>query len=132
MKVKLAFASMVFLLLVSVCLANGTVSRGYRGCHGIRRGCHGEQELAPVESGCHGLVLQAPASLAKDDCHGRPAARLTIGERLTARSIARSNFRATLTAAKLAGRLGDGIAPVELSAPSMSLVPVSSLGEREE
>lgn len=90
-------------------------------------GCHGQAVVA-AEKGCHGLVLKVPAANQAAACHGRSAGRLTLSERSAARSMAKSNYRATLAAARSAGRSGDGITALTTEAPAMTMVPAAACG----
>lgn len=80
--------------------------------------------LAPVaEAACHGQrTMQAPA-IADAGCHG---GRLTLGERRTARSAARANYRTTLSQFRDAGRQGDVSAVSVAAAPTMQYVPAAA------
>jgi len=118
MRTILALSLVAFLGLVGVTLAGSApeVAAPAAGCHG----------RVPVQAGCHGLTLKAPAAVQAEACHGRAAGRLTLSERHAARSMARSNYRATLNAARAAGRAGDGIQAVNYEAPAMTMVPAAS------
>ena len=76
-----------------------------------------------VQRGCHGVTLKAPAAVEPKGCHGRRAGRITLGERMTYRSMARQNYRATLQAGRGAARAGDGIVPVDYEMPALTVVP---------
>jgi hypothetical protein len=89
----------------------------------VRQGCHGRQyALEAQEScGCHGQQMLAPA-YSDAGCHG---GRLTWGERRTARSAARANYRTTLAQFRDAGRQGASLQAIPVSAaPTMKMVPV--------
>lgn len=106
MKACLAAASVVFLSVIGVALA----------------GACPETCEQPVVRGCHGITLKVPASV-KDDCgcHGRAASRVTHAERREVRSMARQNYRATMSAGRDAARNGDGVAAVEMNSPSLEI-----------
>lgn len=116
----LVCSAAVFCALVSAALMAGS------GPTTAAPGCHGRVPMQAVEQGCHGLTLKAPAAVQAEACHGRAAGRLTLSERLSARSMARYNYRATLEAARAAGRAGDGIQAVDYQAPAMTMVPAAS------
>ncbi len=128
MKRIIVCSLVVFCGLIGVSLFAGSgPAAATRGCHGRiakQAGCHGE---ALIESGCHGLRLVAPAAHQAEACHGRAAGRLTLSERLAARSMARQNYNATLAAGREAARSGDGISAVSYDAPAMMYVPASSV-----
>lgn len=88
-------------------------------------GCHG-QPVAVQAATCNGINLQVPASVAAAECHGRRASRVTMAERREVRSMARSNYRATLAAGRAAAARGDGVAAVAYSAPSLEMAPVAA------
>ena len=121
MRTILALSLVAFLGLVGVTLAGSAPEVAAPAA-----GCHGRVAMQAVQAGCHGLTLKAPAAVQAAACHGRSAGRLTLSERHAARSMARSNYRATLNAARAAGRAGDGIQAVDYEAPAMTMVPAAS------
>lgn len=122
MKTILGFSAAIFLGLCAVALAGAPPVPASAP---VAAGCHGQQ-LQAVQEGCHSLQLKAPAAIQAAACHGRAASRLTLRERSSARSMARDNYRATLAAARSAGRAGDGITAVNYSAPAMTMVPAAA------
>ena len=85
--------------------------------------CHGQALVAAEAPACHGRQLLAPAVTARAACHG--ANRLTLGERMTARSAARSNYRTTLAQFRDAGRQGD-VSSVAVAAQQFQYVPAEA------
>jgi hypothetical protein len=119
MKKILISSAVVFACLVGVSLAGSGPARSHSGCHGrVAEGCHG-QEMVAAPMACHGATLKVPA-VSDAGCHG---GRLTLAERRTARSSARSNYRTTLSQFKAAGRAGN-VSAMDMQAPTMQLAPV--------
>jgi len=90
----------------------------------VKKGCHGREYVLEAQGscGCHGQML-APA-YSDAGCHG---GRLTWGERRTARSAARANYRTTLSQFRDAGRSGADLQAIPVSAaPTMKMVPVEA------
>lgn len=86
--------------------------------------CHGQALVAAEAPACHGRQMLAPAVTARAACHGAAGSRLSLGERMTARSAARSNYRTTLAQFRDAGRKGD-VSAVAVQAQQFQYVPAA-------
>jgi len=108
------------IFLVAGCFAVCAVGVALAGAEADPSCC---PQMQVVQKGCHGATLHMPAAIEPTRCHGRRASRITLGERVSYRSMARQNFRATLQAGRSAARVGDGVAPIDVEVPATTLVP---------